>query len=169
MFVKVSVACLDVYAMVFVELSQSLQETITLWERRWTQRTAIHITAAGTKRVRVISWKYVRNPNLIRINQTGKRQTAWYRNCRKLLPKKIWKNVRVNNNRDIINLKISRAYHVITRTQSSPKKGLQSINSNIHPRSLQWTRSGWRPFAWHLSTPQQYKLTLICECIKGVV
>lgn len=30
MFVKVSVACLDVYAMVFVELSQSLQETITL-------------------------------------------------------------------------------------------------------------------------------------------
>ena len=34
----------------------------------------------------------------------------------------IMKIVRVNNNCDIINLKISRVCHVITRTQSSPIK-----------------------------------------------
>ena len=49
MFVKVTITSFDVNSMILVELRQSFQEIITLWQRGRAERPAIHKTAAGKK------------------------------------------------------------------------------------------------------------------------
>ena len=82
--------------------------------------------------------------------KSGKQRGIKWKLPKTLAKKKWWKIVRVKNNCDIINLKILYVCHVITRTQSSPRKRLQSINANsgyhhieIRPRHLRFVGFAW--------------------------